>query len=226
MSESCSALAGPSSDMVCNRQSAQNLPSTVTTTGRPVETVVLTPEARSIWIKFNPHRQFHLLKTSFILLCLFDTIHWAYMLRDDDEISPNVWKFYLRISEYDQYYLILRMFADIFVCILGLGASMWTRKITFSLPCLLVQSMLICARGLTWIFRRRLPHDYRLEDLLFIAFEFILPFIWVLLSLGVMRTIRSILKYDRLHGGTLQPPVIVLTVKNDNDDSVQIEINP
>ncbi|KHN81987.1 hypothetical protein Tcan_07549 [Toxocara canis] len=187
--------------------------------------MVVTPEAQGIWAKFNPHRQFDLLKTVFVILCIFDTIHWAYMLRDDDEKSPNAWKFYLRINEYDQYYLVLRMFADIFVCILGLGVSMWTRKISLSIPCMLVQSMLICARGLTWIFRRSLPHDRRLEDIIFIAFEFILPFVWVVLSIGVMSTIRSISKYDRIHG-TTQPPVIVLTVKNENDESVQIEINP
>uniref|UniRef100_A0A914R748 Uncharacterized protein n=1 Tax=Parascaris equorum TaxID=6256 RepID=A0A914R748_PAREQ len=48
----------------------------------------------------------------------------------------------------------------------------------------------------------------------------------MLLSLGVMRTINSILKYDRLHANALQPPIIVLTIRNDNDDSVQTEINP
>ncbi|VDK54265.1 unnamed protein product [Anisakis simplex] len=205
--------------------SLQSSPKSSSVQRQQVDTVVMTSDTHSIWAKFNPPRRFYLLKTAFVLLCLFDTVHWAYMLRDDDETSPNVWKFYLRINAYDQYYLVSRMFADILVCIIGLGTCMWTRKVALSIPCLVVQSVLICVRLSVWVARRRLPQDYRVEDMVFVAFEFILPSLWMLLSISVVRTIKAVCEYDRLHEGP-KPPVIVLTVKNDNEESVQIQINP
>ncbi|KAK6016222.1 hypothetical protein OSTOST_18296, partial [Ostertagia ostertagi] len=41
----------------------------------------VTIDNSQTWSAFNPKRQFYLLKAVFIVLCLVDIMHWAYLLR-------------------------------------------------------------------------------------------------------------------------------------------------
>ncbi|VDL65519.1 unnamed protein product [Nippostrongylus brasiliensis] len=98
------------------------------------------------WSAFNPKRQFYLLKAIFVILCLIDIMHWAYLLRDDTVENPNTWRFYKKFQSFDVYYLVARMFGDIFTCVLGLGAAMWTRKPILTLPCTMIQMLFLLIR--------------------------------------------------------------------------------
>ncbi|WKY13669.1 hypothetical protein Q1695_004473 [Nippostrongylus brasiliensis] len=180
------------------------------------------------WSAFNPKRQFYLLKAIFVILCLIDIMHWAYLLRDDTVENPNTWRFYKKFQSFDVYYLVARMFGDIFTCVLGLGAAMWTRKPILTLPCTMIQMLFLLIRTVVWTVRVYNKAFIRLhattEDRTFVALEFILPAVWALLSVLIVRTLKQLRSYEQLHGYA-HPPVIVLTVKNDdNDESVQIEI--
>ncbi|KAK6753054.1 hypothetical protein RB195_012577 [Necator americanus] len=180
------------------------------------------------WSAFNPKRQFYVLKAVFIILCLIDIMHWAYLLRDDTVENPNSWRFYKKFQSFDVYYLVARMFGDIFTCFLGLGAAMWTRKFIMTLPCTMIQLLFLFIRAAVWTARgynKTLLHvESTKEDRMFVACEFILPTVWVVLSILIVRTMKQLRSYEQLHGYA-HPPVIVLTVKNDdNDESVQIEI--
>ncbi|CAD6190054.1 unnamed protein product [Caenorhabditis auriculariae] len=190
------------------------------------------------WSAFNPQRRFRLLKAFFVLLCLVDIMHWAYLLRDDTNENPNSWRFYKKFQSFDLYYLVARMFADIFTCVLGLGAAMWTRKPLLTLPCTTIQLLFLFIRhaisisglsglpfgqfGVTTEDSRKMHATS--EDKLFVICEFVLPLVWALLSILIVHTTRRLRCYEQLHGYA-RPPIIVLTVKNDdNDESVQIEI--
>ncbi|CAJ0938853.1 unnamed protein product, partial [Mesorhabditis belari] len=182
--------------------------------------------------KFNPERQFYLLKLIFGILCIIDITHWGYLLRDDNASDENTWKFYIRIDQAEMYYLIARMFGDIFVCVLGLGAAMWTRKSVLTVPCIVVQLIFVVYRSIVWpvrhfrgILKEKLKsHPARTEDIAFILCEFMLPMAWGLLSVLIVRTMRVLRQFEQLNGYA-HPPVIVLTVKNEeNDESVQIEL--
>uniref|UniRef100_A0A8L8KDF0 EXS domain-containing protein n=1 Tax=Heligmosomoides polygyrus TaxID=6339 RepID=A0A8L8KDF0_HELPZ len=184
------------------------------------------------WSAFNPKRQFYLLKAIFILLCFVDIMHWAYLLRhhfrDDSVENPNSWRFYKKFHSFDVYYLVARMFGDIFTCVLGLGAAMWTRKHVLTLPCTMIQLLFLLIRAVVWsvrAFNKTLTRvESTSEDRTFVALEFVLPAVWALLSVLIVHTMKQLRSYEQLHGYA-HPPVIVLTVKNDdNDESVQIEI--
>ncbi|CAO4380479.1 unnamed protein product [Caenorhabditis nigoni] len=180
------------------------------------------------WPFFNPSTRFRLLKIIFVLMCLVDIMHWAYLLRDDTNENPNSWRFYKKFKSFDLYYLVARMFADIFTCVLGLGAAMWTRKPLLTLPCTTIQLLFLLIRAAVWSVRsynRVLEKTHATnEDKLFVVCEFLLPAIWALLSFLIVHTTRRLRCYEQLHGYA-RPPIIVLTVKNDdNDESVQIEI--
>ncbi|EYC44658.1 hypothetical protein Y032_0454g1734 [Ancylostoma ceylanicum] len=188
----------------------------------------LTIDNTQTWSTFNPKRQFYVLKAVFIMMCLVDIMHWAYMLRDDTLENPNSWRFYKKFQSFDIYYLVARMFGDIFTCVLGLGAAMWTRKPILTLPCTTIQLLFLLIRAVVWTARgynkALLRVESSSEDKLFVACEFILPAVWALLSVLIVRTMKQLRSYEQLHGYA-HPPVIVLTVKNDdNDESVQIEI--
>uniref|UniRef100_A0A1I7XLT9 Transmembrane protein n=1 Tax=Heterorhabditis bacteriophora TaxID=37862 RepID=A0A1I7XLT9_HETBA len=123
----------------------------------------VTIDNSQTWARFNPSRQFYLLKAVFIMMCLVDIMHWAYLLR------AVVWS----VRSYN--------------------------------------------RGLARV-------ESTSEDRFFVICEFVLPSIWALLSVLIVRTMKRLRSYEQLHGYA-HPPVIVLTVKNDeNDESVQIEI--
>ncbi|KJH53696.1 hypothetical protein DICVIV_00125 [Dictyocaulus viviparus] len=180
-----------------------------------------------IWSSFNPKRQFCLLKAIFIVLFLVDIVHWAYLLRDDNAENPNSWRFYKKFQSFDTNYLIVRMFSDTFTCVLGLGAAMWTHKPVLALPCTIIQLVFLLIRAVVWTVRSLnktfVPVESTIEDKTFVACEIILPSLWALLSIQIVRTMKHLRPYE-LHGYA-NPPVIVLTVKNDeNDESVQIEI--
>ncbi|CAI4222902.1 unnamed protein product [Auanema sp. JU1783] len=176
----------------------------------------------------TPVRQFFSLKVIFVMLCLFDIIHWAYLLRDDSQNNPNSWRFYKKFQSFDLYYLVARMFADIFTCVLGLGAAMWTRKPLLTLPCTTIQLLFLFIRAIVWGARSYNKDFVKIqasnEDKVFVVCEFVLPFIWSLLSILIVRSTKRMKEYEQRHGYA-PPPIIVLTVKNDeNDESVQIEI--
>ncbi|CAI5452901.1 unnamed protein product [Caenorhabditis angaria] len=185
------------------------------------------------WPCCNPQTRFFLLKIFFVFMCLVDIMHWAYLLRDDTLQNPNAWRFYKNFNSFDLYYLVARMFADIFTCVLGLGAAMWTRKPLLTLPCTTIQLLFLLIRAPVWSIRAYYkylsinnpgPKKLANEHYIFIACEFILPAIWAFLSLIIVHTTRRLRCYEQLHGYA-RPPIIVLTVKNDdNDESVQIEI--
>lgn len=105
------------------------------------------------WPFFNPSTRFRLLKIIFVLMCLVDIMHWAYLLRDDTNENPNSWRFYKKFKSFDLYYLVARMFADIFTCVLGLGAAMWTRKPLLTLPCTTIQLLFLLIRAAVWSVR-------------------------------------------------------------------------
>ncbi|PAV57499.1 hypothetical protein WR25_23626 [Diploscapter pachys] len=164
----------------------------------------------------------------FIGVCLIDILHWAYLLRDDSNENPNSWRFYKRFQSFDLYYLVARMFADIFTCVLGLGAAMWTRKPILTLPCTTIQLLFLIIRGVVWtvrLFRKGFAKlNATNEDKIFVLCEFLLPLIWAILSILIVRTMKKLRAFEQLHGYA-HPPVIILTLKNDdNDESVQIEI--
>ncbi|CAB3396628.1 unnamed protein product [Caenorhabditis bovis] len=180
------------------------------------------------WPFFNPSVRFRILKIVFVLMCFVDIMHWAYLLRDDTAENPNSWRFYKKFKSFDLYYLVARMFADIFTCVLGLGAAMWTRKPLLTLPCTTIQLLFLLIRAAVWSARsynRVLEKtNATSEDKVFVICEFLLPAIWALLSFFIVHTTRRLRCYEQLHGYA-RPPIIVLTVKNDdNDESVQIEI--
>ncbi|PIO77513.1 hypothetical protein TELCIR_00395 [Teladorsagia circumcincta] len=188
----------------------------------------VTIDNSQTWSAFNPKRQFYLLKAVFIVLCLVDIMHWAYLLRDDTAENPNSWRFYKKFQSFDVYYLVARMFGDIFTCVLGLGAAMWTRKPVLTLPCTMIQLLFLIIRAAIWTVRAYNKTLTRVkstsEDRTFVALEFILPAVWALLSVLIVHVMKQLRSYEQLHGYA-HPPVIVLTVKNDeNDESVQIEI--
>nr|CDJ83457.1 Protein K06A4.2, isoform a [Haemonchus contortus] len=188
----------------------------------------VTIDNTQTWTWFNPKRQFYVLKAIFIVLCLIDIMHWAYLLRDDSAENPNSWRFYKNFQSFDVYYLVARMFGDIFTCVLGLGAAMWTRKPVLTLPCTMIQLLFLIIRGAIWTVRAYNKTLTRVkstsEDRTFVALEFILPAVWALLSVLIVHVMKQLRSYEQLHGYA-HPPIIVLTVKNDdNDESVQIEI--
>ncbi|KIH59954.1 hypothetical protein ANCDUO_09802 [Ancylostoma duodenale] len=45
------------------------------------------------------------------------------------------------------------MFGDIFTCVLGLGAAMWTRKPVLTLPCTMIQLLFLLIRAVVWTAR-------------------------------------------------------------------------
>uniref|UniRef100_A0A0N5AZJ9 Uncharacterized protein n=1 Tax=Syphacia muris TaxID=451379 RepID=A0A0N5AZJ9_9BILA len=167
---------------------------------------------------------FYSLRMCYVVLCLLDGIYWAYMLRDDSESSPNVWKFYSKMGKQEHYYLILRVFLDAIVGFLGMGATFWTKKSTFALPCAFVQPILISSRVFAWIFKNELPDDYRLEDFLYVILEFVLPILWFLLSVATTRTLWNEKEKRRQMRQT--PLIVVSSSRTDNEESVQFEINP
>lgn len=161
-------------------------------------------------------------------MCFVDIMHWAYLLRDDSVDDPNSWRFYKKFQSFDLYYLVARMFGDIFTCVLGLGAAMWTRKPLLTLPCTTIQLLFLLIRAIVWTARAYNKVFTKIEisneDKVFILCEFLLPIVWVFLSILIVHATRRLRCYEQLHGYA-RPPVIVLTLKNDdNDESVQIEI--
>ncbi|GMR57106.1 hypothetical protein PMAYCL1PPCAC_27301, partial [Pristionchus mayeri] len=188
------------------------------------------PRASDASDKLNPERKLLILKIIFSILCIIDILHWAYMLRDDigSEATPNTWNFYdENFGTMDTAYLIARMFGDIFTGVLGLGAAMWTKKVALTIPCLVIQMVFIVVRMFVWPIRllsSGWPEKVSNENLLFVACEFLLPGTWATLAGLIVYALKALLDFERLHG-YVQPPMIVLTVKNDeNDESVQIEI--
>ncbi|GMT08802.1 hypothetical protein PFISCL1PPCAC_99 [Pristionchus fissidentatus] len=186
------------------------------------------PRASDASDKLNPERKLLILKIVFSILCVLDILHWAYMLRDDDVTSvKNTWRFYEALGTLDTAYLIARMFGDIFTGVLGLGAAMWTKKVALTIPCLVIQMIFIIIRMFVWPVRLvtgSWPEETSNENLLFVSCEFLLPGMWATLAGLIVYALKALLDFERLHG-YVQPPMIVLTVKNDeNDESVQIEI--
>ncbi|KAK0411406.1 hypothetical protein QR680_005639 [Steinernema hermaphroditum] len=187
------------------------------------DTMVVDPHTHRLWAKLSLYRRLAALRAVFCLLCIADTVHWAYMLRDDDDTSPNMWKYYTGLVENEQFYLVGRLLSDIFVCILGIGAAMWTRKSVLVVPCCVVETFFLI--GVRWAIREPQRGSYRREEIAFIGCEFAIPLLWTLEALLVGGTLQAMRTVDRSHRYS-QPPVIVLTVKNDeNDESVQIEID-
>ncbi|KAF8387375.1 hypothetical protein PRIPAC_76517 [Pristionchus pacificus] len=179
--------------------------------------------------KLNPERKLLILKIVFSVLCILDILHWAYMLRDDfGDDNRNTWSFYeTNYGTSDTAYLIARMFGDIFTGVLGLGAAMWTKKVALTIPCLVIQMIFVVIRMFVWPIRlltSSWPAAVSNENLLFVACEFLLPGTWATLAGLIVYALKALLDFERTHG-YVQPPMIVLTVKNDeNDESVQIEI--
>ncbi|TKR86700.1 hypothetical protein L596_011234 [Steinernema carpocapsae] len=188
------------------------------------DTIVVDPHTHRLWAKLSLYRRLAALKAVFCVMCIAATVHWAYMLRDDDENSPNMWKYYTGLVENEQFYLVGRLLSDIFVCILGIGAAMWTRKSILVVPCCVIETFFLMYRGVRWAIREPQRGTYRREEIAFIGCEFAIPLLWTLEALLVGGTLQAMRTVDRSHRYS-QPPVIILTMKNDGEESVQIEID-